>query len=112
MKVPRNQRVENFGSHFSNASAGERNPVKRSCGSIQKHRPVSTTLSIARVNSAASLTLHRFYSLHNATPLRHDCDFQAALINCLPRNYIRHSLFDQADKLISNHLPKQRQQSS
>jgi 26S proteasome regulatory subunit N3 len=40
-------------------------------------------------------------SAQRTASLRHDDESQAALINCLLRNYIHYSLFDQADKLIS-----------
>ncbi|KXN84058.1 26S proteasome non-ATPase regulatory subunit 3 [Leucoagaricus sp. SymC.cos] len=40
-------------------------------------------------------------SAQRTASLRRDDESQAALINCLLRNYIHYSLFDQADKLVS-----------
>lgn len=42
-----------------------------------------------------------FLTAQKTASLRHDDEAQAALINCLLRNYLQDNLYDQADKLIS-----------
>lgn len=58
-------------------------------------------LSILSVCSQNSHYLRILLSAQRTASLRHDDESQAALINCLLRNYIHYSLFDQADKLVS-----------
>lgn len=41
------------------------------------------------------------YARLRTATLRNDCEGQAVLINCLLRNYLHYSLYDQADKLVS-----------
>lgn len=54
------------------------------------------------VSRGLALIKFRFLlSAQRTASLRHDDESQAALINCLLRNYIHYSLFDQADKLVS-----------
>lgn len=43
----------------------------------------------------------RLHSRLRTATLRNDYDGQAVLINCLLRNYLHYSLYDQADKLVS-----------
>jgi len=64
--------------------------------------PMLDRMLLLLVSRGLALIKFRFLlSAQRTASLRHDDESQAALINCLLRNYIHYSLFDQADKLVS-----------